>query len=289
MANVHLSVVTVSLVIALVVSPGLLVTCALCLGIDRLRLSVTDLQQRLADIAPYVGLVVLLTLFKYSTAGARQRLSHALEWNITDSLYAVEGPFVANLQMAVPEATYGFFSGMYMFGFPYLLAVPPIVYFVASSHRHLKELLVAYVLNHAVGLICYTLFIAYGPRNWIPSHVDGVMYQLYPWTQVMTAAVSSNTNVFPSLHTSLSVVVLLFAWRTRKTYPGWFVVAAFTATSVLLSTMVLGIHWASDLVAGLALGVWSVVAGVGIVARLEGNVDTTAAGDDSIARSNVGD
>ena len=256
------------LLTAVVVAPGLVATCALCTDAEQVRASLDDLGSRLVDLAPYLAVVLLFSAFKHLTSRPRLALSRELDWNITDTLYAVEGRFVAELQAVTPDATYGFFTGMYMFGFPYLLVVPPVMYFLTSSRRHLKELLVAYVLNHAVGVLCYTLFIAYGPRNWRPARVDGIMYELYPWTQEITAAVSSKTNVFPSLHTSLSVVALLIAWRTRGTYPRWFYVAAFTALSVLLSTMILGIHWLTDIVAGVILGTWSVIAAEWIVARL---------------------
>ncbi|AHG01431.1 phosphoesterase PA-phosphatase (plasmid) [Halostagnicola larsenii XH-48] len=188
--------------------------------------------------------------------------------DITDGLYAVEGDFVPVLQDVIPDATIEFFTVMYMFGFPYLLVTAPILYFLSTSQRHLKELLVAYLLNYVIGAICYTLFIAYGPRNHLSS-VDGLMYEFYPQTQDLTAAVSANTDVFPSLHTSLAVVVLVFAWRSRKEYPRWFPLAAFVVTSVVISTMYLGIHWALDIVAGAVLGVGSVYIAEWIVKRTE--------------------
>ena len=241
------------LVTAAVVAPSLVATCALCTEREQIRASVDDLGTRLGELAPYLGVILLFSLFKHLSSRTRLQLSKTIDWNITDTLYALEGRFVAELQAATPDATYGFFTGMYMFGFPYLLVVPVVMYFLTSSRRHLKELLVAYVLNHAVGVLCYTLFIAYGPRNWIPSHVDGVMYQLYPWTQEITAAVSSKTNVFPSLHTSLSLTTAAFALRTRRTYPIWAVLASVLAVSIVIATMYLGIHWATDVLAGALL------------------------------------
>lgn len=264
--------ITVLLLTALVVVPALVTTCALCTRPVRIRRAIGEFDSRVADIAPYLGAVALLSAVKHATSETSQRISDALGWEITGALYAVEGSFVAHLQHAAPDASYAFFSAMYVFGFPYLLTVPAVLYFLLPSRRYFKRLIVAYVFNHLVGLIAYTLFIAYGPRNWTPAHVDGILYQSYPWTQELTAAVSSNTNVFPSLHTSLSVVAMLFAWRTRRRYPRWFYLATFSATSVVLSTMVLGIHWASDIVAGLVLGAGSVVFAERIV-RPETGVD----------------
>ncbi|NUC74128.1 phosphatase PAP2 family protein [Haloterrigena sp. SYSU A558-1] len=260
------------LLTGLAVLAGLTMTCVLCLDRRQLRRTIGEYDHRLRDVAPYLGAAALFFLTKRLTHDYSVKLSHALDWDITAELYTVEGEFVAHLQAIVPRSTLEFFSVMYMFGFPFLLVTAPILYFALSSQRHLKELLIAYVFNYAIGAICYTLFIAYGPRNHL-STVDGLMYSFYPQTQDMTAAVSANTDVFPSLHTSLAVVVLLFAWRSRREYPRWLPIAAFVAASVVFSTMYLGIHWLSDVVAGIVLGVGSVYAAERIVARAEGDAD----------------
>lgn len=249
---------------------GVVMTCGLCLDRRHRHRTVDEFGLRLRNVGPYLAIAALFFLGKRATHGYSVRLSYALDWNITDELYAAEGAFVAQLQDAVPEATLGFFSVMYMFGFPFLLVAAPILYFALPSQRRLKELLVAYVCNYVIGTICYTLFIAYGPRNHLSS-VDGLMYQFYPQTQDLTAAVSSNTDVFPSLHTSLTVVVLLFAWRSRREYPRWVPVASIVGFAVVFSTMYLGIHWLLDVVAGIVLGAGSVVAAERIVACVEGD------------------
>lgn len=266
---------------ALIVGLALLSTVAVCVRLDRLRNAGDDSRRRVREITPYVAIAAGAFLFKQLTHEASLELSRTLDWNITGTLYAAEGLFVANLQASTPEASFGFFSVMYMFGFPYLLLVPVVLYFLLPSQRRLKQLLVAYVLNYAIGALCYTLFIAYGPRNWIDEHVEGTMYQLYPETQELTAAVSSNTDVFPSLHTSMAVVALVFAWKTRQEYPRWFPLAAAVTACVVLSTMVLGIHWLSDVVAGVVLGVGSVIAARWIVARLESYRDVGQALDET--------
>ncbi|UTF52500.1 phosphatase PAP2 family protein [Natronosalvus rutilus] len=286
-----MALLTVVFVTGLIVATGLVTTCAFSTSLEQFRHAIADFDRRLVEIAPYLGVAALFFLAKQATNDLSLRISRALGWDITDSLYELEGLFVADLQAAVPESLIAFFSAMYMFGFPYLLVVPLVLYFVHTSSRHLKGVLTAYVLNYAVGAILYTLFIAYGPRNRVPHHVSGLMYEIYPETQTLTAAVSSNTDVFPSLHTSFAVVVALFAWRTRKTYPLWFYVSSITATAVVLSTMVLGIHWLTDVVAGLVLGLWSVVVATRVVETFEGETDAPSSledGEESVA-SELGD
>ena len=276
-----MALLEVTAVTGLSVIAGTAVVALLSIGPRQLPRAMTDADDRLRDIAPYLGAAVALLAVKQVTQGYRIRLSRALGWNITDELYALEGDFVATLQRLTPEATLEFFTVSYMVGFAFLLVAAPVTYFLSAGdgQRRLKELLVAYMLNYAVGTVCYTLFISYGPRNYLET-VSGLMYSVYPQTQDLTAAVASNTNVFPSLHTSLSVAVLAVAWRSRRTHPRWTPVAALVAAAVVFSTMYLGIHWLVDVVVGVALGVGSVSAAVRIVGRAEASQSTpTRAGE----------
>lgn len=270
----------VTFITAAIVCIGIGVTCTLCVSPSAFRQTAADLTGRLRTIAPYVGATMLVLLFKRFTHYQRLELSYALDWDITEEIYAVEGLFVAHLQAIIPDALIGFFSAMYMFGFPYLLVTALALYFLLPTQRRFKELLIAYALNAAVGSLFYTLFIAYGPRNHLSS-VSGLMYEFYPQTQELTAEVSANTNVFPSLHTSLVVIVALFAWRSRRVYPRWFSIASAVATLVIVSTMYLGIHWLVDVLAGVVLGIWCVLAAERLVARAEGDTDRVPTADES--------
>ena len=265
----------------LLVVVGTVATVLLCIGPGQVSRAMTNLDGRIREVAPYLGVAVALLGAKQITQGYRLRFSRALDWNITDELYALEGGFVATLQGLTPEATLEFFTVIYMAGFPFLLVAAPVTYLLSagSGQRYLKELLVAYMLNYAIGTVCYTLFISYGPRNYLDS-VSGLMYQVYPQTQDLTAAVASNTNVFPSLHTSLSVAVLAVAWRSRGKHPRWTPVAAVVASGVVYSTMYLGIHWLVDVVVGVALGVGSVWVGARIVDRVESRSAAANPGDE---------
>jgi len=273
----------VVLLTVLVVCIGLLGTTAICLDRTSLKRTAADYDRRLAEISPYLGVAGVFFLAKRATHGHSLRISRALDWDLTAEIYALEGEFVAVLQDVVPHTvTLEFFSAMYMLGFPFLLVTGPILYFLLPSQRHLKELLLAYVFNYLIGSLCYTLFIVYGPRNHLSS-VDGLMYSFYPQTQEVTAAVSANTNVFPSLHTSLAVVVMLFAWRSREEYPRWFQISSFVTICVVFSTMYLGIHWLIDVIAGILLAVGSVIAAERIVTRAEGAAGSVPPSEDSIA------
>ncbi len=63
--------------------------------------------------------------------------------------------------------------------------------------------------------------------------------------------ISGLDNCFPSFHVSLAVVMVALAFRYRLRFR-WS--ALFLGLLVVLSTLVLGIHWLTDVIAGLAAG-----------------------------------
>ncbi len=236
----------------------LLVSTAVFVGRDRLRLTQLEFRSRVRAIVPVTAVLVAVLLFNSVAREAVPELSWIVDWNLTWTIYDIEGGLIVWIQsFATPEAT-AYFSFIYIYGYVFLLVFPLVAYFALAETRPIRELLTAYTLNYALGLICYILIIAYGPRNLMPELVDGLLYDAYPRYQYLTRQVNRNTNVFPSLHTSLAVTVALMAYRTRAVYPRWLPVAALLAVSVAISTMYLGIHWAIDVVAGIVLAYVSV-------------------------------
>jgi membrane-associated phospholipid phosphatase len=161
--------------------------------------------------------------------------------------------------MATPELT-AYFSFIYVYGYVFLLVFPLVAYFALSRPEPLRRTIVAYGANYVLGVVCYILFVAYGPRNFI--EVEPLLFSQYTQYQFVTDAVNDETNVFPSLHTSMAVTAALLAWTTRKEYPVWVPISFVFAVSVVVATMYLGIHWATDAVFGILLAWISVSIGV---------------------------
>lgn len=248
----------------------LIVLAALAfVGWGRLVATARDLPSRLVAIAPYAAVLGTVLLVNKGTQTIVTEFSWLFNYNLTPTIYDIEGEFVANFQGFFTTEALLYFSFIYVIGYSFLLVFPIIAYLCLPEMRRLKELFVAYGLNYGIGVACYTLFVAYGPRNVMPDTVGQPLYSFYPETMLLTSEVNTNTNVFPSLHTSLAVTVLLFALLTRDEYPLWAAVATILSVSVVVSTMALGIHWLIDVIAGLVLAAVAVAGSAPIVDRLD--------------------
>jgi membrane-associated phospholipid phosphatase len=269
--------------IVLVVGALLLLSLLTIVGLGRLGRLRRKLIPRLQEVYPYMGLLAIVLVLNSFVRSYGEILSWLLDWQITGLIHSIEGNLVANIQTflttdfvtlpvvagmaaavqgytGVPpdEQVIAVFSMVYIYGYVFLMVFPFFAYLAKDRMDSFKQLMLAYGFNYTIGVLCYVLFIAYGPRNLLYPEVQSLMYQWWPRSQILTGEINTNTNVFPSLHTSISLTVVLFARRTRETYPAWLYISTPLALGVLLSTMFLGIHWGIDVVAGAVLAVVSV-------------------------------
>ncbi|WP_435075067.1 phosphatase PAP2 family protein [Halorubrum sp. HHNYT27] len=246
-----LSVVTS---IVLWVGAALLVAGATIVGPRRVAELRDELGSRLWSVRrPAAGLIAVLLVSAVGRS-ALQTVSELFGLRLTGLIYAIEGDFVAWVQatFVTPELTV-YFSGIYVYGYVFLLAFPFVAYLALPDTTTLKRLIVAYALNYSIGLVIYTVVYAHGPRNLMPDIVTSLLFTYNPEFMALTSEVNEAANVFPSLHTSLSVTVATFAVLTRGAYPRWTPVALWLSTSVVIATMYLGIHWLTDVIGGIAL------------------------------------
>lgn len=266
----------------LIVTLLLVVTSVVVIGRERLETTRLEFRERSRAIMPYAGLLAIVLVANKIARDVGPDLSWLVGIRITGRLQHTDGILLRPLypndtpqavfwlqSMATPELT-TYFAFVYVYGYVFLLVFPMIAYFALSRPEPLRRTMVAYGANYLIGVFCYVVFIAYGPRNTIIDHVDGLLYSQYAQYQFVTTAVNHETNVFPSLHTSMAVTAGLLAWTTRDEYPVWVPISAVLAISVVISTMYLGIHWATDAIFGIVLGWIS----VSIATRFDGTPPT---------------
>jgi membrane-associated phospholipid phosphatase len=248
----------------------------LCVGPDRIRSVLADrdlLRERAVGIAPYVGGLGVVLAVNKGFIRRIEALSFEYGYRATTAIYAIEGDLVAAVQDAIPRVAVYFFGPMYVVGYVVLLVFPLAAYAFAERLRPLKRLVAAYAVNYAVAIACYAGIVAYGPRNYprVPgadpgaASVEPLLLDWFGGVTRLTSQVNAATNVFPSLHTALSVTVLLAAVSTREEFPRWRYVAGALTGSIVVATVFLGIHWVTDVVAGAVLAVGSVAAADRIV------------------------
>jgi len=249
---------SVLLDITLVVGVMLAVAVPAIVGVDRLRAFPPRAPERLRLLLPYLVVLGGVLAVNSWLRDVGPELSWIVGWRITGWIVSVEGSFVAGLQSYAHPTLTAYFSYAYIYGYVFLLVFPIVAYVLLPETRPIRETVIAYSLNYGLGVLCYVLFIAYGPRNVMPDLVDQLLYTNWPESQLVTSEVNANVNVFPSLHTSLAVTVAALSYRTRDAYPAWFPIATLLAVSVAISTMYLGIHWGIDVFAGVVLAAVSV-------------------------------
>lgn len=285
-----MALIGVVLELALIVLTMLVTATLVIVGPRRIVAAFGDFRWRLEVAALPLAVLASVLVLRWGTADILPRLSERVVGvRITGYLFELERSLFGENPVAVlqsfqtPELT-SYFVFIYIYGYAFLLLFPFLAYFALDEMDELSTLIVAYTANYAIGLVCYVLFIAYGPRNHDARFFEGLLYNAFPEAGYLTYTVNESTNVFPSLHTSMAVTVFLLAIVSRKQYPLWVPVSGVLAISVVLSTMYLGIHWFSDVVAGTILAAVSVYIGVnysihGITRTLQLYIDSQLEGD----------
>lgn len=243
------------------ITTGLLAVASLLLiGPARLAGLRGRLVPRLRQALPHLLVLGVLLVLNSQFRTVAESLSWVVGIEITGWIYGIEGDLVPWIQSFATPALTAVFSAVYVYGYVFLLIFPLLAYLALEEQTPFQETCVAYAYNYAFGLGLYVLFVAYGPRNLLPATVEPLMYTAWPESQLLVSQVNTNTNVFPSLHSSLAATVVLLSARTRATYPGLFYLSVLLAAAIMLATLYLGIHWGTDVLTGIGIATASVAA-----------------------------
>ncbi|WP_027085304.1 phosphatase PAP2 family protein [Cohnella panacarvi] len=133
------------------------------------------------------------------------------------------------------------------------------IYTFHNNRRLYYAFCVTLLLNYFLAVPFY-LFVPVNEVWFAHPEIKFLMLDSFPTFESSYRALSGLNNCFPSLHTSISVSMALLASRSgiRK----WAVFTWIHASVIIFSIFYLGIHWFTDMVAGLVLASFAVTVGL---------------------------
>ena len=142
-------------------------------------------------------------------------------------------------------------SFAYLTFFFYLPLLGSVLYF-KNNLKAIRILFLAITITSFTGFILYALVPAVGPYLAFPSmySVDLQGKEVGTFTQNFINGLGVSRNTFPSLHTAMSVIYFVVAFKYARR---WFYFLAPVIISLWISTLYLRYHYLIDLVAGVAL------------------------------------
>jgi hypothetical protein len=229
-----------------------------CLFIILAPFGVRNLQRRApdnrvvkfaADFAP-IGYVVLLYLNLNPVLDA-VNMGIADDWLIRadQRLFGLQ-PAVA-LQHLLPPLANDLFLGAYTTYFLWPAALGLVLWFSRRDDAY-DEWATALMFFFAVNYAFYAAVPAMGPRYfqsaWFDGPVQGVF--LAQHIDLMFRDSPIARDCFPSGHTGVSLMVLVYAWREARRF---FWVALVPLTCLIVGTLAGRFHYGIDLVAAIPL------------------------------------
>ncbi|WP_246469823.1 phosphatase PAP2 family protein [Cohnella nanjingensis] len=171
--------------------------------------------------------------------------------DLTAALTGWEGAWQGRLQRLLESPALTRICALfYLVLFQSFMIASIAIYTCARNKRLYYAFCTALLLNYLVAMPFFLLI----PVNeaWLAApQIRFLVPDVYPEFETQYRRLSGLDNCFPSLHTSISVTTALLASRSGNRR--WATLAWIHAGVILFSIFYLGIHWATDMLAGLAL------------------------------------
>ncbi|TFE30725.1 phosphatase PAP2 family protein [Cohnella luojiensis] len=140
---------------------------------------------------------------------------------------------------------------------------------IYTHNKNMKlyyALCIAVLMNYFLAVPFY-LFVPVNEVWFVHPQVKFLMLDAFPTFEQEYRSLSGLNNCFPSLHTSISVTVALLA--TKSGIRRWAIFTWVNAAVIIFSIFYMGIHWFTDMAAGVSLAVLSTTIGLKIGAWAE--------------------
>ena len=174
-----------------------------------------------------------------------------LEFRIAAAVHAIEGLFsFERHDVTNGLAVYGY-SASYFFVFPILLFAVLASLARRSDITAFRISVLALAVTYLISLPFFILFPV--PERWAYPESEAILLSDL-WSSHFIEffrPISGIDNCFPSFHVSTTVVVIFVSYLFKIRFRTAVLALGMI---VILSTFVLGIHWITDIIAGMILG-----------------------------------
>lgn len=198
----------------------------------------------------------LVYMLVQSQSSIVNMLGISVNADYTGYLLMIEGDLVSHFQgFATPMLTYlnGF---IYLMIFSFLMIFTFVILIYTHNLKALEEFTIAFIIIYLAAFPFY-IFVPVTVTGHALPNVLPLLYDLSPIIDQGVRVVDPFLdNDFPSLHAALSVLALMVVVYRTDLYR-YKVFAAVSTAAILFSTVYLGIHWITDLVAGAVLALVS--------------------------------
>jgi membrane-associated phospholipid phosphatase len=154
-------------------------------------------------------------------------------------------------QMFEAEWLTYFLSYSYVILFPAVMLASVIIYLHRDQPKLYYAVCYALMMNYMLAVPFYLFFPVNEVHSYHPQ-VQFLMLDVFPTFESTYRQLSALNNCFPSLHTSISVSMAWIAYHSGDRFWRWFTIVH--AAIIIFSIFYLGIHWVSDMFAGIVLG-----------------------------------
>lgn len=166
-----------------------------------------------------------------------------------DRIFLTDTPAVL-LGAWTPPLLTDFLSGCYLLFFPGVLAAFLVA--LLQPEPHGARLFDGLISLYGIGFLGYTLIPAAGPHLAMPEAFPSALTGgwLTRTNAALVASGSNRVDVFPSLHTAITVFLMGSLWPRHRRV---FLALLIPAAGLGVATLYLRYHYAVDLLAGLFL------------------------------------
>jgi membrane-associated phospholipid phosphatase len=173
--------------------------------------------------------------------------------DFTGSIFKIEGNFVAAIQHLFHNdmLTYAT-SFFYVVVFPSVMIASIVIYTYQKNYKLFYAFCYAILINYVIAMPFYLFFPVNEVWAFHPN-VSLLITDVFPTFESDYRPLSGLDNCFPSLHTSISVSLAILATKSGSAF--WKRFVPLSSAFIIFAIFYLGIHWLTDMVGGVVLGV----------------------------------